>query len=334
VFQDPQLGNGYDGFLFKADAVSLKRYQSHHHVVLELNIVVRGTVTYVIGGRRFTFSPRTLIWLFPDQEHQLVDLADNSQFYVVAFRRSLIERSCLSESNRYLKRTYTEQADILSTLLDPNSYDLVCKTMDSLSSDLDSESLNREAGFGAHSDFHFEHPDPDVLNAGLHFLLLFCWRCQLAGKSINQANSLHPSVHRALKTLNEDTNELSLEELSKICGTSKFHLSRTFRRQIGIPITQYRNSMRLSRFFEEYRKIDSKTLAEAAYAAGFGSYAEFYKVFTKAYGRGPKQSLARENSDPQVIDISRSSIDRSERSLHRKSVAQRKMNLIRPSKLA
>jgi AraC-like DNA-binding protein len=297
VPQDPKLGSIYDGFLFKADAVSFKRCQPHHHIELELNIVVRGTVTYEEGGRRFTFSPRTMFWFFPDQEHQLVDMADNAQFYVVTFRQSLIQRSCLSESNQYLKQTNTERADLLSTLLDPQSYDLVCKTMDLLSSDLDSERLNREAEFGAHSDFHFEHPDPDVLNAGLHFLLLLCWRCQLAGKSIKQAGSLHPSVRRALKSLSEDKNALSLEELSNVCGTSKFHLSRTFRRQIGIPMTQYRNSLRLSRFFEEYRKIDSKTLAEAAYAAGFGSYAEFYKVFFKAYGRGPKQSLARENAD-------------------------------------
>ena len=269
---------------------------------LELNIVVRGTVTHLVGDRRLTFSPRTLIWFFPDQEHQLVDMADNAQFYIVTFRPSLIQRSCLSESNQYLKQSNTEQAGILSTLLDPQSYDLVCKTMDSLSSDLDSQSLNREAGFGAQSGFHFEHPDPDVLNAGLRFLLLLCWRFQSADKSIKQAGSLHPSVRRALKTLSEDTNALSLEELSKVCGTSKFHLSRIFRRQMGIPMTQYRNAMRLSRFFEQYRKIDSKTLAEAAYAAGFGSYAEFYKVFFKAYGRGPKQSLARENSDLQAID--------------------------------
>ena len=39
---------------------------------------------------------------------------------------------------------------------------------------LDSDLLNKEAGFRPASDFHFEHHDPDALNAGLHYLLLLC----------------------------------------------------------------------------------------------------------------------------------------------------------------
>ena len=34
------------------------------------------------------------------------------------------------------------------------------------------------------------------------------------------------------------------------------------------------------------------------YAAGFGSYAQFYKVFVQAYGRGPRASL-KEQSNPK-----------------------------------
>jgi AraC-like DNA-binding protein len=30
---------------------------------------------------------------------------------------------------------------------------------------------------------------------------------------------------------------------------------------------------------------------EAAYEAGFGSYAQFYRVFAQAYGSGPGDSL-------------------------------------------
>jgi transcriptional regulator GlxA family with amidase domain len=73
---------------------------------------------------------------------------------------------------------------------------------------------------------------------------------------------------------------------------SEAHLSRTFHRQIGVSLTHYRNSIRLGRFWEEYRQPEQKNLTEAAYAAGFGSYAQFYKVFVQAYRLGPREYLA------------------------------------------
>ena len=44
---------------------------------------------------------------------------------------------------------------------------------------------------------------------------------------------------------------------------------------------------------EEYRKSGQRTVTEAVYAAGFGSYAQFYKVFTNAYGHGPRNLLKK-----------------------------------------
>ena len=122
-------------------------------------------------------------------------------------------------------------------------------------------------------------------------LLLLCWRNHRTGKALGEATALHPTVRRALRLLSEGDGPASLTDLAKACGASEAYLSRTFRRQIGVPLTRYRNSLRLSRFWEHYRQPAQKTLAEAVYAAGFGSYAQFYKVFTEAYGRGPRACL-------------------------------------------
>jgi AraC-like DNA-binding protein len=299
VFEDLKIGKGYDGFLYLVESTrNPPRLQSHHHVELELNLVIRGTITYIVNGRRFTFPPRTLLWLFPRHEHQLVDRADDAQCYVVVFKPALIERSCSTKLYEGLKHHQTEQGGLLKTLLKPDTFDLIRQTMGSLMpGSLDADLLNHEAGFGAASSFAFEHRDPDGLNAGLHHLLMLCWRSQRSGHVLGDSVALHPAVHRAIKLLSEGDCHEDLADLAKACGVSEAHLSRTFHRQIGVPLTRYRNSVRLSRFWEQYRQPTQKTLTEAVYAAGFGSYAQFYKVFFQAYGSGPRECLAASQSN-------------------------------------
>jgi gentisate 1,2-dioxygenase len=94
-----KIGRRYDGFLFLAEAVrNPQMLRSHHHAELELNLVVRGSITYVVEGRRFKFDARTLLWLFPAQEHHLVDQTSDAQYYVAVFKPSLIARSCRTPS--------------------------------------------------------------------------------------------------------------------------------------------------------------------------------------------------------------------------------------------
>lgn len=294
MLEDLKLRKKYDGFLFLAESTrNPPKLKSHHHVELELNLVVRGSITYVVRGRRFTFPARTLLWLFPEQEHQLVDRSNDAQYYVAVFRPALVARSCRTKLYESLKQGGKDQDNVTNTLIEPDSFDLIRRTMDSLMRGaLDPDLLNREAGFGVGPGFCFEHGDPDGLNAGLHHLLLLCWRSQRTGKVLGDAIALHPSVRRALKLLSENEAHQDLAQLAKACGASEAHLSRTFRQQVGVPISRYRNSLRLSRFWESYRSPEQKTMAEAVYAAGFGSYAQFYKVFTEAYGHGPRDCLA------------------------------------------
>lgn len=68
-------------------------------------------------------------------------------------------------------------------------------------------------------------------------------------------------------------------------------MSRIFCRQVGVPLNRYRNSIRLSRFMDLYDQPEQRTILECAYAAGFGSYAQFYKVFLLVYGYGPRRYL-------------------------------------------
>jgi AraC-like DNA-binding protein len=231
--------------------------------------------------------------MFPSQEHQLVHRSDDAQYYVAVFRPELIARACHSGAYQGLRQNQNPGNTVLHTLLEPRLFNSMAQTMDAMmEGSLDPDVLNRELGFGMRPDFSFEHADPDGLNAGLHHLLLFGWRCRLAGAARGGAVDLHPAVQKALHFLADSNWEYDFEALARQCGVSSAYLSRVFARQVGVPLSRYHNSVRLSRFLEYRRQHAGSSLTEAVYAAGFGSYAQFYKVFVSAYGVGPRSALS------------------------------------------
>ena len=295
MLADLKLGRRYDGLLYLAESArNPPALRSHRHVELELNLVVSGTISYVVGGKRITFARGVLLWLFPTQDHQLVDRTQDAKFYVAVFKPSLIARSCRSPAYADLRAESAKTEGVLQTRLSLDAFDLVRRTMESLMEGAqDADQLNREAGYGVDSDFRYQHNDPDGLNAGLHHLLLLCWRCRKRGETLDGAVRLHPMVHKALGLLSSEAGRLlRLGVLARRCGASETHLSRTFARQIGVPLTHYRISVRLGSFLDLYRGPKQMTMAEAMYAAGFGSYAQFHRVFTEAFGRGPRECLS------------------------------------------
>ena len=293
MLEDLKLDPGYDGFLFLAESSrNPPSLRPHHHAELELNLVADGTVTYVVGGKRITYERRSLLWLFPAQEHQLVDRTKSARYYVAVFTPGLISRACVGSIYRDLKRKRAPGGNVVHTVLVPESFDFLRRTMDwMMQGSLDSDVLNREAGFGVGSEFRYRHADPGGLNAGLRHLLLLSWRLQRSGRADQRPVALHPSVSKAISRLADDTWEGSLGELARECGLSEAHFSRLFRAQVGVPLNRYRNSLRLGRFWENLRGRTRPTIMEAAFAAGFGSYAQFYKIFRDAYGESPRSSL-------------------------------------------
>jgi AraC-like DNA-binding protein len=296
-----KLRPGYDGFLFLAEAERNPPYlKSHHHVELELNFVVKGMISYVVSGRRYTFHQGTLLWMFPRQEHRLVDRTSDAKYYVAVFRPEMIRRSCRSGNYEMLKRQSLAGGGVLNKILDPKTFSFLKRLMDEMMEGaLDPDLLNREAGFGVGSNFSYEHGDLDALNAGLHYLLVMGWRCFKNGARSGESFNLHPAVKRSLQLLSGG-EEVKLGEVASRCGVSEPYLSRLFHRQVGVPLNRYRNSVRLGQFMENYQKGKHKTILDCVYEAGFGSYAQFYKVFTESYGQGPRTFLIPHQSPRKI----------------------------------
>src|SRR5580698_8392016 len=100
MLENLKLGRQYDGLIYLVESArNPPTIKSHRHVELELNVVVRGTISYVLGERRFTFGRRTLLWLFPSQEHQLVDRSSDEENHVAVPTHRPTDRPAPSASS-------------------------------------------------------------------------------------------------------------------------------------------------------------------------------------------------------------------------------------------
>lgn len=114
-----------------------------------------------------------------------------------------------------------------------------------------------------------------------------------AGSSVVlQASSPTASVASRVVALLEDDHALSRSELAARVGVSVSGLSRAFKSIMGLSVAQYRSRLRLERFLSLVDPRGGNLLA-AALDAGFGSYAQFHRVFRAALGKAPKEYLAQ-----------------------------------------
>jgi AraC-like DNA-binding protein len=132
-----------------------------------------------------------------------------------------------------------------------------------------------------------EEVDDTLFNLGLSYLLLRAWHDFLDSDDIVGGVDVHPAVDRAARLLHADPDVGSLAELARTVGLSPSHLSRLFTNQVGLSISRFRNQQRLQRFVRLYGNGRRATALAAAHQAGFGSYAQFYRVVRQETGHNP-----------------------------------------------
>jgi AraC-like DNA-binding protein len=93
----------------------------------------------------------------------------------------------------------------------------------------------------------------------------------------------------AIQALHEDVT-LDGGALAKRVGVSAGKLARDFKTEMGLSLVEYRNRLRLERFLALVDR-GGGNLLEAALDAGFGSYAQFHRVFRAMLGTTPREYL-------------------------------------------
>jgi AraC-like DNA-binding protein len=103
-----------------------------------------------------------------------------------------------------------------------------------------------------------------------------------------------PLVEQVLETLHRDPL-VSGQELARQLSVSPGHVARSFKSEVGISLVEYRNRLRIERFFGRVEE-GGRNLFDAAAEAGFGSYAQFHRVFRRMLGTTPREYLTGRRS--------------------------------------
>ena len=262
MIDDLGVRAGLDGRVVR-HTVGDVRPRAHSHAELELNLVVRGTASYLLGDRRYALTSGTLTWLFPGQDHLLVDESSEHELWWAVFRPALVARIATTQHARPL----LEQ--------DP---------VEQFSRRLDSGRVRR-LGALFHEVRDAETVDDVLANTGLAYLLRLAWRAFLDSDDVVEGVDLHPAVETVARILQADPDAGDLTTLARAASLSPFHLSRIFNEQTGVSISRFRNQQRLQRFLRLYGRGRRTTALAAALEAGFGSYAQFHRVFREQTGR-------------------------------------------------
>jgi len=249
------------GFLFFRNKVNLLR-DPHHHEDLELNLVFSGTVTYVVDSVAYQLTKGSCLWLFPEQEHKLVDAGGELLLVVCVFKREMVAH--VADSSWAHPLAGQQAPTIFCRRLSPVNL-AVLRT---LAEDLVKMQENHE-----------------LFEAGVRWLMLSAWKRFIDAEVITGAE-----CHRVVEQTMDIFREKPLMPLDDICArlrVSRSHLSRLFHQQTGLTLPAFRNRVRLEAFFSLYHHHSN--LLGCALEAGFGSYAQFYRVFKEHTGLAPNQ---------------------------------------------
>jgi AraC-like DNA-binding protein len=241
----------------------------HSRVELELNLALRGRADYLVGDQRVALEARQMLWLLPHQKRLVIDASQNFSAWVLVFRPRLVRRVCTTEPSRPLR----DGASSLALLRR-----LAQAEVDELSSLYASIPL----GEGR-----------DTFNAGLAYALTRSWSSYLRASAGAASSDIHPAVQRAAWLLRDASEVTDSTELAARVGLSRERLSRLFKAQMGVPLVEFRNRQRLEHFLRSLDAAGAGNLLEGALAAGFGSYAQFHRIFKQHVGCSPSRYVQK-----------------------------------------
>jgi AraC-like DNA-binding protein len=240
-----------------------RTHAMHRHAELEFNLVTQGRGLYLLENRKYEIRRGDLLWLFPAQEHVLIEQTLDFEMWIGVVKPQAVRQAAIDAKARILRQS--------------NPAGDYCRRL----SHMDLSRL--ETMF---AEIVAAPNETGLFNAGLNYALLSVWQQFQCAVAV-PVQDVHPAVERAARVLRNESTALNLNELARRSGLSAHRLSRLFKKQTGVALADFRNRQRMEKFLQLYGAGQRRTMLDAALESGFGSYAQFHRVFKKMTGRSP-----------------------------------------------
>lgn len=249
-----------------------RNHAMHRHAELELNLATQGSGVYLLANRKYQIRRGDLLWLFPAQEHVLIEQSLDFEMWIGVFKPEVVQRVATDES-----------AKVLQQANPPGEY---CRRL--TQRDLAQlESLFSEIVAG--------QKKRGLFNVGLSYALLQAWE-RFEHAADVPVRDVHPAVERAAHLIRGNSATQRLDELAQKSGLSAHRLSRLFKQQTGVALVDFRNRQRVEKFLQIYGTGQRVKMLDAALEAGFGSYPQFHRVFKRVLGCSPGKYRQRQRT--------------------------------------
>ncbi len=239
------------------------RRPRHFHAEPELNLITAGSARFGFGEAAMSVVAGDLLWWPPGQDHVLLDASPDFDLYVIGVSPGFSERIASEDGG-------TTSGGAARLALDPGllaRFTAVCAAPMSLGA---TAAVERHVGELWRDAHRLRVRSPD-------------W---------------HPLTRRTLASV-LDRPELTRGELAELVHGNVSEVSRHFRHDIGLTLSEYRARLRLLRFIDRVER--GQRLLAAAEEAGFGSYSQCHRVFQRTLACTPRlffgSSLADEMRD-------------------------------------
>lgn len=238
-------------------------YKIHTHDFYELFLVSHGGAIHAVNGRSQLLSEGSFVLMRPRDVHRY-DFFNNADFELldIGIPRTVFERLC-----DYLR--------LDRAIFDTPELPLHCVLSGHTLTDVQEKLLNTNRF-------------ADNETACRYILSLFPYLVQLFLTAPAPEAILPAWFSELLEKMERRENYTTgLPCLLALANMSQEHLTRSFRRYIGMTPTEYINGKRLSLAAQLLLQGDMPVI-EICGACGFNSLSRFYRLFTERYGCAPK----------------------------------------------
>ena len=239
----------------------------HHHRSYEIYYLVSGQREYFIGDRIFTVSAGDLVLIPPQVMHRTE--GEGGLRFLVHF------------TDTFLQRFFT--ASVLTPLLSslPSVFRADTKEQERIQSILNTmlAEYNRSV--------QEQTPANDLLISGYIYHILFAMAHATNNYTFQSKSDDRTS--QIIQYINENYNHITdIEQIAEHFFISKYHLCRYFRKNLGISLVTYLNTIKIR---EACSMISNgcTNMTEVAILCGFNSSSYFCKVFKKEKGISPTE---------------------------------------------